>query len=284
MVKQNGKTLSCPQCGKTFYRSASRLNKHEAQFCSKPCANRAHADTNTQQLRNAVLLQCSTCGCDVYRSQSQIPAGRVFCSRPCRKLGYDVPCSICGTPMYRPPWQLRQAPRPCCSPKCLAVLRTDPGKSTAANCLQCGEPFSRFISDVERHQQNGSPQAGSFCSKRCFAMHRRSEGWYQRNLPRIPRSNTTIEIALGRELEALGIPFKTQWRLKRWRADFAYPNFRLYVQADGDYFHRLPRNVERDRRFNEMAIAEGWRVIRFWEHEIRADAKDCATKVAELLT
>ncbi|MGO9240703.1 MAG: very short patch repair endonuclease [Bryobacteraceae bacterium] len=70
------------------------------------------------------------------------------------------------------------------------------------------------------------------------------------------------------------------------KPDFVFENARLVVFLDGCYWHGCPscyraptsntgywsqkfaRNKARDRKVGQLLRAEGWRVVRFWEHEI----------------
>jgi DNA mismatch endonuclease (patch repair protein) len=45
----------------------------------------------------------------------------------------------------------------------------------------------------------------------------------------------------------------------------------------------LARNVQRDIETNQALSRAGWKVLRFWEHEIDASAELCARKVAEFI-
>jgi DNA mismatch endonuclease (patch repair protein) len=44
---------------------------------------------------------------------------------------------------------------------------------------------------------------------------------------------------------------------------------------------KLSRNVQRDAEATQFLIAAGWRVLRFWEHEIEDSAEACAQQIAK---
>jgi DNA mismatch endonuclease, patch repair protein len=70
------------------------------------------------------------------------------------------------------------------------------------------------------------------------------------------------------------------------RPDFVFPKLKLAVFVDGCFWHGCPKhgtrpkanagfwlakitgNKARDRRVNRLLRAEGWRVLRIWEHEL----------------
>lgn len=85
-----------------------------------------------------------------------------------------------------------------------------------------------------------------------------------------------------------------QYRITGWRRhfaifgnpDFVFPSSRLVIFVDGCFWHSCPihrslpesnstfwkrkleRNKARDRLVNRMLKAKGWRVLRYWQHEL----------------
>lgn len=47
---------------------------------------------------------------------------------------------------------------------------------------------------------------------------------------------------------------------------------------------KLRRNRERDAENTLWLEAEGWRVLRLWEHEIETSPADCAKRIAAMLS
>jgi DNA mismatch endonuclease (patch repair protein) len=100
----------------------------------------------------------------------------------------------------------------------------------------------------------------------------------------IRSENTKPEIVLRKALWARGLRFRKYYGKEK--IDIAFPSKKLAIFVDGcfwhgcpthshlpksheDYWHpKLKKNVERDRAKNERLEAEGWKVIRFWEHEL----------------
>lgn len=120
--------------------------------------------------------------------------------------------------------------------------------------------------------------------------------------------DTQPELALRRALYARGIRYRVHPRDVVGRPDLANRSRKVAVFVDGDFWHanpaewerrgfdsmeaqfpaakraewvsKLKRNVERDAQVDAMLAAEGWRVIRVWESEIRADPESVADLVA----
>ena len=104
------------------------------------------------------------------------------------------------------------------------------------------------------------------------------------------RTDTKPEIVLRRALHRQGYRFRKDYRLDlsggtRVRPDIAFTARRVAVFVDGCFWHACPehgtkpannvwywepklrRNVERDRAADAALAADGWDVVRIWEHE-----------------
>lgn len=120
-----------------------------------------------------------------------------------------------------------------------------------------------------------SPAASSFIARRTMEANRRVD--------------TTPEKALRAVLHARGLRFRKDHRVETAegivRPDIVFTRTRVAVFVDGCFWHRCPehgqaprangewwrekldRNVARDRRNDRALTAEGWAVVRVWEHE-----------------
>ena len=90
----------------------------------------------------------------------------------------------------------------------------------------------------------------------------------------VPSKDTSIEIILQNILTDLNIPFikhKPIHLLNGYfhQVDiFIEPN--ICIEADGNYWHNLPKQKIRDEKVNKCLTEQGYKVYRFWEHDIRA--------------
>lgn len=117
------------------------------------------------------------------------------------------------------------------------------------------------------------------------------------------RTDTKPELALRRILHATGYRYRKDLMIRlagglRVRPDIVFTARKAAVFVDGCFWHvcsvhgrfptanesywtpKLRRNVERDRIADEALAAEGWLVVRCWEHEPAAEA---APRVAEAI-
>lgn len=93
---------------------------------------------------------------------------------------------------------------------------------------------------------------------------------------------------LRRNLFARGLRYRVGLKVpgnRRRTIDIAFTRAKVAVFVDGCFWHRCPQhsvpvknnadwwtskldaNVRRDRETDQMLLADGWRVLRFWEHE-----------------
>lgn len=108
------------------------------------------------------------------------------------------------------------------------------------------------------------------------------------------RRNKATEWRLRARLVASGI---SGWRMNaadiEGKPDFAFDKARVVVFVDGCFWHGCPlkcRNIpaanhdfwlrkitgnkKRDRLVNRRLKRSGWRVLRFWEHDLRRRPED----------
>src|ERR1700761_2931330 len=95
-----------------------------------------------------------------------------------------------------------------------------------------------------------------------------------------PSKMTSIEQKLHDAFVDKGWEFEMhQTFYGKWQPDFVFPDKRVVVQADGDYWHSLPIAKKRDREFNKRAESDGWIVCRYSEHIIHRDLEWCIRDV-----
>jgi DNA mismatch endonuclease (patch repair protein) len=114
----------------------------------------------------------------------------------------------------------------------------------------------------------------------------------------IRSKDTKPEITLRKALWARGLRFRVYYG--REKIDIAFPSKKLAVFVDGCFWHgcpfhshlpksresywrpKLKKNIERDQAKNKRLETEGWKIMRFWEHELKELDKISATIQLEL--
>lgn len=95
-----------------------------------------------------------------------------------------------------------------------------------------------------------------------------------------PSKETSIEKKIERELRKRKIYYKKQVPLCNVTiVDFYLPEHQLVIYCDGDYWHNRPEAREKDERQNKILKENGFKVFRFWEHEINKSPKACLDKI-----
>ena len=97
-----------------------------------------------------------------------------------------------------------------------------------------------------------------------------------------PTKDTSIELKVQGELSSRGIEFSKHYPIIG-QPDIAFPDRKIAIFADGNYWHNRPEVKERDIKVNEALQNEGWTVLRFWEHDIKNNLQECITKIEEAI-
>src|SRR3989344_1741949 len=106
-------------------------------------------------------------------------------------------------------------------------------------------------------------------------------------MSRIRSKNTDIEKSVFSFLKNKGIRFRRHYKNVSGNPDIAVPPAKKAVFIDGDFWHgykfnkskqKLPKkywlqkitnNIKRDKKVNRILKKSGWKVLRFWEHDLR---------------
>ena len=97
---------------------------------------------------------------------------------------------------------------------------------------------------------------------------------------------------------------KNKLHYRRFPKVFGSPDFavekKVMVFCDGDFWHgyqynrkkkppkkfwrdKIERNMERDRKVTRRLRADGWSVVRLWEHDIEKRPESCIRKIRKSL-
>ena len=67
----------------------------------------------------------------------------------------------------------------------------------------------------------------------------------------------------------------------KWEADFFFPQYKIWLEVNGFYFHTLPGAPEADALRATLIEAAGWRYIVFWDYDILSRLNDIMDAVPE---
>ena len=121
-----------------------------------------------------------------------------------------------------------------------------------------------------------------------------------KRLARVKQKNTDAEMALRKAMCRKGLRYRVGYVVStkpRRIADIAFPGRRIAIFVDGCFWHGCPEhaswpkrnadfwrqkieaNRRRDIDTNERLEASGWKVLRFWAHELPDDAVRAVVQV-----
>lgn len=131
---------------------------------------------------------------------------------------------------------------------------------------------------------------------------KRTEQQISEIMRRVKSRDTTPELAFRRALHARGVRYRLHVASLPGKPDIVIRKARLLIFIDGDFWHgnqwrtrghasldaqfvaspkaeywvgKIGGNVRRDKENTIRALVEGWRVLRFWESDIRKNLADC---------
>lgn len=121
-------------------------------------------------------------------------------------------------------------------------------------------------------------------------------------MSRIRGKNTKPEVNLRCAAWAFGLRYRLHRRIEGIKPDMVFSRARVAVFVDGCFWHKCPvhgvmpksnlsfwqtkleRNVARDVETNLKLTKAGWKVLRFWEHEVNDHPERCAAKIARVVS
>jgi DNA mismatch endonuclease, patch repair protein len=121
-----------------------------------------------------------------------------------------------------------------------------------------------------------------------------------RCMSQIRGRNTKPEVRLRHALWSRGLRYRLNHTVTG-RPDIVLKKHRLAIFVDGCFWHSCPdhgvrprtnadfwkqklkKNTMRDKKVNTLLLAENWRVLRFWEHEVENDLKGVVARVEKAL-
>lgn len=123
------------------------------------------------------------------------------------------------------------------------------------------------------------------------------------NMARIRGRDTTPEVLLRNALWHQGVRYRKNLRVLGIRPDIVFLKAKLAVFVDGCFWHGCPEhyvrprssnpafwaaklatNTERDERQMSRLEADGWRVIRIWEHQVMDGLEDAVRLITHALS
>lgn len=115
-----------------------------------------------------------------------------------------------------------------------------------------------------------------------------------KNMPVVSSLNRRFE----EKLKSKSLVFESEYKIDYYLVDFCFPNEKIVVEVDGDYWHCNPLIYnEQGKKINKMQrkvmgkdkaektylTNRGWKLIRFWEKDINENINKCVNEVVGVL-
>lgn len=134
--------------------------------------------------------------------------------------------------------------------------------------------------------------------------HKKTPEQISYNMSRVKNKNTTIELKLEEELRSRGLTTYTKNQVGLLgKPDFVFEARKVAIFCDGDFWHgfnwktakkeihsnrdfwinKIEKTMARDAHVNAVLAEQGWKVLRFWGHDIKKKPQQCADEVENAL-
>ncbi|AQX02806.1 very short patch repair endonuclease [Elizabethkingia anophelis] len=124
-----------------------------------------------------------------------------------------------------------------------------------------------------------------------------------RNMRAIKSIGTKAEVQLAKALWNLGYRYRKNDKKVFGKPDLTFKKYKLAIFVDSEFFHgkdwdtekhciktntefwhkKIERNIERDREVTQYLEKSGWKVLRFWEKDIRKKLTECLIIIEHFL-
>lgn len=116
----------------------------------------------------------------------------------------------------------------------------------------------------------------------------------------IRSKNTSLEVSFKKLLSKNGLRgYRSQYKILGV-PDIVFISKKIAIFIDGDFWHgynwkklnkippkkywraKIEKNIARDKNYTKQLKKKGWKVLRFWEYEIKKNPEMCIDKVKDV--
>ena len=121
------------------------------------------------------------------------------------------------------------------------------------------------------------------------------------NMSRVKSKDTSLELKFRKFLFDNGLRgYRVNYKLPG-KPDIVFTRYKLAIFLDGCFWHKCPKcfkhpasnkefwkkkllsNMKRDKRVNKELSMLKYKILRFWQHEVRDNPEKCYRKVCNFL-
>ena len=119
-------------------------------------------------------------------------------------------------------------------------------------------------------------------------------------MSKIRHKNTSLEINFRKLLWKNGLNgYRIHYNLPG-KPDIVFVSKKIVIFLDGGFWHgynwkklgkippkkywqgKIQKNIDRAKKYNKQLKKDGWKVLRFWEHDIKKNPERCIKKVKSI--
>jgi DNA mismatch endonuclease Vsr len=125
----------------------------------------------------------------------------------------------------------------------------------------------------------------------------------KKNMRAIRSTGTKIELILSRELWSLGYRYRKNDKNVFGKPDLTIKKYKLAIFIDSEFWHgkdweikkdtfktnrefwfkKIERNIERDKEVTDKLLKDGWKVLRFWGHDVMKNLRTCTDLISQTI-
>lgn len=123
----------------------------------------------------------------------------------------------------------------------------------------------------------------------------------KKNMQNIRSADTKMEVLIRSELHKRGFRFRKNVKSMGGKPDIVFTKYKVVVFLDSCFWHKCPyhsnipktnvaywipkleRNKKRAKEVNKKLRQQGWRVLRFWEHQVNNNFDRVIDKIAQTI-
>lgn len=219
-------------------------------------------------------------------------------------------CTICGTPTRK----VGDKHPPTCSRECMGKYREtlvgkDSPRFNKKHTNSAKSKIGRANSHIKpefsgkNHPTFNRPEIGKKISRtrieRGVSVGEKNPMYGKKHKPEslkkmfVSRPMNSLETKVAAELNRLGLKYTYQFFINDGELcrsyDFKLKSLPIIIEADGDYWHGNPNTThhcpsvndiqENDKLKEKMATERGYKVIRFWESDVKKDSTIIETRL-----
>lgn len=223
-------------------------------------------------MKKGKLVQCVSCGNEIYRPPKRLKAKMFFCNNACKsqhfRKGYQATCVICGERFEKPPAEQKRCPHHCCSIECRSEYNN---KQAPTECSNCGQlllkPPSLLKDDNfclkechDEFQDQKIEVACKYCGKAVYKSPiyvRRSKSHFCSSecSAKFCHNGNVAEVLFENLVKKLGVDYSRNDRETLWSrvGQYTLPNQRYKCELDF-YFPAIEFAVEINGRSHSSPI------------------------------